>query len=59
MTVYALHALTGILGPARRVTAMSGVRLREREFRGRLYPAEADDNTLMVLDYSVQPSSLG
>src|SRR5256714_12511632 len=51
MTVYALHALTGILGPARRVTAMSGVRLREREFRGRLYPTEADDNTLMVLDF--------
>ena len=51
MTVYPLHALTGILGPARRVTAMSGVRLREREFRGRLYPTEADDNTLMVLDF--------
>jgi predicted dehydrogenase len=30
---------------------MSGVRLREREFRGRLYPTEAGDNTLMVLDF--------
>ena len=27
MTVYALHTLTGVLGPARRVTAMSGVRI--------------------------------
>ena len=51
MTVYALHALTGILGPARRVAAMSGVRLPEREFRGQMYPVDADDNTLMLLDF--------
>jgi predicted dehydrogenase len=51
MTVYALHALTGILGPARRVTAMSGVRIKEREFRGRMVPCDADDNTFMVLDF--------
>ncbi len=51
MTVYALHALTGILGPAKRVTALSGVRVREREFRGRMVPCEADDNTLMALDF--------
>jgi predicted dehydrogenase len=51
MTVYALHGLTGILGPARRVTALSGVRVRQREFAGRLVPTEADDNTLMLLDF--------
>ena len=51
MTVYALHGLTGILGPARRVTALSGVRVPEREFRGRMVPCDADDNTLMVLDF--------
>ncbi|HEV8637157.1 MAG TPA: Gfo/Idh/MocA family oxidoreductase [Chloroflexota bacterium] len=51
MTVYALHALTGILGPARRVTAMSGTRIKEREFRGQMVPTDADDNTLMVLDF--------
>ncbi len=50
MTVYALHALTGILGPVRRVTAMSGVRLAERPFAGRMVPCDADDNTLMLLD---------
>ena len=51
MTVYALHALTGILGPARRVAAMSGVRISEREFRGEMLPCDADDNTLMTLDF--------
>jgi predicted dehydrogenase len=51
MTVYALHNLTGVLGPARRVTALSGVRIAEREFRGQLLPCDADDNTLMLLDF--------
>ena len=51
MTVYGLHALTSVLGPANRVTAMSGVRIKEREFRGEMLPCDADDNTLMVLDY--------
>lgn len=51
MTVYGLHAMTGILGPARRVTAFSGVRIHEREFRGEMYPVDMDDNTLMVLDF--------
>lgn len=51
MTVYALHGLTGILGPARRVTALSGVRVRERHFAGRFVPTDADDNTVMLLDF--------
>ena len=51
MTVYSLHALTGILGPARRVTALSGVRVKEREFAGRMVPTDADDNTLILLDF--------
>lgn len=51
MTVYALHALTGILGPAKRATAMSGTRIREREFRGVMVPTDADDNTLILLDF--------
>jgi predicted dehydrogenase len=51
MTVYALHALTSILGPARRVTALSGTRIQEREFRGQLIPTDADDNTLILLDF--------
>lgn len=51
MTVYGLHAMTGVLGPAKRVTAFSGVRLHEREFRGEMLPVDMDDNTLMVLDF--------
>lgn len=51
MTVYGLHAMTGILGPAKRVTAFSGVRIHEREFRGEMYPTDMDDNTFMVLDF--------
>jgi predicted dehydrogenase len=51
MTVYGLHALTGVVGAARRVTAMSGVRLKEREFRGEMLPTDMDDQTLMVLDF--------
>ncbi|MEM7539780.1 MAG: Gfo/Idh/MocA family oxidoreductase [Chloroflexota bacterium] len=51
MTVYGLHAMTGILGPAKRVTAFSGVRIHEREFRGEMLPTDMDDNTLMVLDF--------
>ena len=51
MTVYGLHALTGILGPAKRVTGMSGVAVAEREFRGQVYPCDAHDNTFFMLDY--------
>ncbi len=51
VTVYALHNLTGILGPARRVTALSGLVLPEREFRGRQIACDMDDSTLMLLDF--------
>lgn len=51
MTVYGLHTLTGVLGPARQVTAMSGVGIREREYKGEVYPCDADDNSLLLLDF--------
>jgi predicted dehydrogenase len=51
MTVYGLHTLTGILGPAKRVTAMSGLALPVRLFRGKEYPVDADDNTVGLLDF--------
>jgi predicted dehydrogenase len=51
MTVYGLHTLTGVLGPALHVTAMSGAAVKEREFQGKMYPSDADDNTLLVLDF--------
>ncbi|MEK7474879.1 MAG: Gfo/Idh/MocA family oxidoreductase [Candidatus Coatesbacteria bacterium] len=51
ITVYGLHSLTGVLGPAKRVTAISGALLKERDFRGTKVKCDADDNTFMVLDY--------
>jgi predicted dehydrogenase len=51
MTVYGLHALTGILGPAKRVTGLSGVGITERDYRGRMVPCDMDDNTVMLLDF--------
>lgn len=58
MTVYVLHGLTSVLGPAKRVTALSGTRIKEREFRGRMLPTDADDNTLMLLDYGANLFSM-
>jgi predicted dehydrogenase len=51
MTVYSLHQLTSILGPAQAVVALSGIRVREREFLGARIPTEADDNTILLLDF--------
>lgn len=51
MTVYSLHGLTTVLGPVRRVTAMSGTRVAERTFQGVTVACDADDNTVMLLDF--------
>jgi predicted dehydrogenase len=51
MTVYALQGLTTVLGPAKRVAAMSGVRIPEREFNGKVVATDADDNTGALLDF--------
>lgn len=51
ITVYSLHQLTSVLGPALRVTAMSGIRIPQREFLGTTIPTEADDNTILLLDF--------
>ncbi len=51
VTVYCLHILTGIVGPAKRVTGMSGLLLPEREFRGEKFTCDMDDNTFLMLDF--------
>lgn len=51
VTVYPLHSMTGILGPAKRVTALSGLRIAERPYKGAMVPCDADDNTLILLDF--------
>lgn len=50
-TVYALHALTTVLGPARAVTATSGVRLPVRDVGGRTISCDAHDTTLITIDF--------
>jgi predicted dehydrogenase len=51
MTAYSLHGLTSVLGPATKVTALSGLVLPTREFAGRSIEAEMDDNSVMLLDF--------
>ncbi|MBA3416998.1 MAG: Gfo/Idh/MocA family oxidoreductase [Chloroflexia bacterium] len=51
VTVYVLHTLTGIFGPAARVTAMSGIRVPERQWRAQRIPVEVDDNSVLLLDF--------
>ncbi|MDQ1301484.1 MAG: hypothetical protein QG637_1406, partial [Chloroflexota bacterium] len=51
VTVYCLHTLTGILGPARRVTAVSGLVTPERDYHGEKLVCDMDDNTMLLLDF--------
>lgn len=51
VTVYCLHTLTGILGPAKRVTAMSGLIIPERDYHGKPIVCDMDDNTVLLLDF--------
>ena len=51
LTVYCLHILTGILGPAKRVTAMSGLVIPERDYHGQKIACEMDDTTMLTLDF--------
>src|SRR3712207_2326156 len=50
--VYDLHALTWMLGPARRVTAMSGISLPVRSWRDKEIDVELDDNTHFILQFA-------
>lgn len=56
MGVYGIHQITGLLGPAQRVAAFSGIteptRLaRGGPFHGKEIEVTADDNTLFMLDF--------
>ena len=56
MGVYGIHEITGILGPARRVVAFSGITeptrtVRGGPFKGKEIEVTADDNTLFMLDF--------
>lgn len=49
--VYALHAMTGIHGPVKRVSCMSGLRHHDYQFLGKPIQSEMDDNVYMLLDF--------
>ena len=49
--VYNVTSLCGLLGPVRRVTAMSGVAIAEREVEGERIRVEAEDNAHVLLDF--------
>jgi predicted dehydrogenase len=49
--VYSITTLTGLLGPARRVTAFAGVAIPERLINGRTVHVEAEDNAQVLLDF--------
>jgi predicted dehydrogenase len=49
--VYCFTSLTGLLGPARRVVAMTGVAIPERAVNGRSIKVEAEDNAQVLLDF--------
>lgn len=56
MGVYGIHEITGILGPAKRVVAFSGITepvrtVRGGPFKGKRIDVTADDNTLLMLDF--------
>lgn len=56
MGVYGIHEITGILGPAKRVVAFSGITepvrtVRGGPFKGKKIEVTADDNTVMMLDF--------
>ena len=51
MAVYNIHEMTDILGPAKRVSAMSGIGLPVRQWKDKTITVEVDDNTLLMLDF--------
>jgi predicted dehydrogenase len=51
VTVYCLHILTGVVGPAKRVTALSGIAIPAREHLGKTIVTEMDDQTILMLDF--------
>ncbi|HYI26175.1 MAG TPA: Gfo/Idh/MocA family oxidoreductase [Thermomicrobiales bacterium] len=56
MGVYGIHDITGLLGPARRVVAFSGISeptrtVRGGPFKGKEIEVTTDDNTLLMLDF--------
>ncbi|MBI4557008.1 MAG: Gfo/Idh/MocA family oxidoreductase [Candidatus Hydrogenedentes bacterium] len=51
LAVYNITTLTGLLGPARSVTALMGAAIPERIVEGERVRVEADDNVMLLMDH--------
>ena len=51
LAVYSITSLTGILGPAQKVTAMTGTAQPTRLVNGRRVKAEVEDNAQILIDF--------
>jgi len=51
MGVYELTELVAIFGPAKKISAMSGIGLEERKYQDKIIDVEMDDNTMFLLDF--------
>jgi len=49
--IYGLHDITGVMGPARRLTALSGKTRDSFVFNGQTLPNEVDDATFILLEF--------
>jgi predicted dehydrogenase len=49
--VYNVTSLTGFIGPAKRVTALTGVAIPERVIEGQRVEVEAEDNAHVLIDF--------
>lgn len=52
--VYNITTLTGLLGPAKRVMAMTGIAIPERMVKGKKMEVQTDDNFQMLMDFGNQ-----
>jgi predicted dehydrogenase len=52
LMVYAMHPLTWILGPAKKVTAVSNILLPDREWKSKRIHVEIDDCTTYILEFA-------
>jgi len=51
VAIYNITSLTGLLGPVRRVVALAGVAIAERQVGATAVSVEADDNAQLALDF--------
>lgn len=51
LAVYNITTLTGLLGPAKAVTALVGTAIAERTIEGEHVRVQADDNVMLLLDH--------